>query len=196
MMDKLYGEETATAVYDRCQELGENFNTLVQEYVYDIFWARPGLSLKEKSLVTIISLITLNKVEQLRIHVKGFLHQGGTGEDIRNIINHMEHSGYIASSHNVLNHLNAVIPSHQEQTYSNKKSLSAKDIALIDLSSHIALGNNQKTEACIRKLLKQQLLSKDNIENTMLHQIIYCGFPCAMNGHAVLKNINDSENLQ
>jgi len=60
MMDKLYGEEVATTVYNRCQELGSNFNKLVQEYVYDIFWTRPGLTLKEKSLVTLSQEINIS----------------------------------------------------------------------------------------------------------------------------------------
>ncbi len=78
MMAALYGEAASDVVYDRCQALSPNFNKLIQELVYDVFWARPGLTLKEKSLITIISLIVHNKEEQLRIHLSGFFNLSGT----------------------------------------------------------------------------------------------------------------------
>lgn len=189
MMDKLYGETLANTVYARCQELGENFNDLVQNVVYDVFWAKPGLALKEKSLITVISLITLNKEEQLQIHLKGYFHQGGTTEDIANILTYMANAKYITSADKALSILNAVANENNAKHHAAGISLNinSRDKGLIDLAAHIALGNNSQTEICMRILLENKILSAIDIENIMLHQIVYCGFPCAMNGYAVLK---------
>ena len=52
------------------------------------------------------------------------------------------------------------------------------------------LGERTRTEICIRNILKEKLLDKAKIENIMLHQIVYCGFPRAMNSFAILYDIH------
>ena len=72
-MDLLYGEERSKLVYQRLQYLDPNLNEEIQRIAYDHYWARPGLSFEDKSLVTVISLIALNKEEQTRIHIHGLI---------------------------------------------------------------------------------------------------------------------------
>src|SRR5581483_8403101 len=73
MMDELYGKEVADKVYNRLQELDPELNEVVQKIAYDHFWARPGLNIRDKSLVTVASLIAMGKEEQTKIHMNGFL---------------------------------------------------------------------------------------------------------------------------
>lgn len=87
-MDQLYGPETAEEVFCRLQELNRLFNYLVQEVAYDRFWRRQGLSLKEKSLVTILTLMAMGLEEQLAIHLKGFNHVGGTLDQVHELVEH------------------------------------------------------------------------------------------------------------
>ena len=68
MMVQLYGTESAKKVNDRLEELDPEFNELVQKVAYDIFWKRPGLTIREKSLVTVAALIAMQKAEQTKIH--------------------------------------------------------------------------------------------------------------------------------
>lgn len=185
MMTELYGEEESDIVYQRCEELSAGFNQLVQEVVYDIFWKRPGISLIEKSLVTILSLIYFNKEEQLRIHLKGFFNLGGSSDAISEMLHYMVSSGYIASARDGL----AILKEASGKKSFDQKTLSSREVAMIDLIAHIAKGNQSETKTCLTNLLENKTLSREDIENILLHQVIYCGFPCAMNGFAVLKLI-------
>lgn len=193
-MEKLYGPEIAKVVYQRCQELGEDFNHRVQRYVYDIIWAKAGLMLKEKSLITIIALIAINKAEQLKVHLWGFFHQGGTFEDIINLINYMKQQSYISNIDEPLS-----ILKQAEKDYLNftNKSLSSvnslylngRGKSIVDFVAHIAIGDNEKSKVCIQRLLKDKSLTIEELQNIMQHEAVYCGFPVEMNGLAVLYDI-------
>lgn len=185
-MDKLYGEEMADAVYRRCQELSPQFNELVQTFVYDIFWAKPGLALKEKSLITIVTLIALQKSEQLQIHLQGFFHLGGTFLDITALLKYMVSAQYIRSGTNTLAMLDE-LAAKMDIDKGVAIDISHRHKAFIDLTAHITIGEQDKTQSYISQLLKEQILTTEEIENTMLHQMLYGGFPCAMNGLAALR---------
>lgn len=194
MMDLLYGQELAATVYDRCQELNPHFNKLVQGYVYDTFWARPGLDIKEKSLVTVISLLTLKKAEQLQIHLKGFCHLDQKPDRMLQILEYMATAGYataadvaIAAKSISMDFTPPCSPPKALLTKPPLTSLLPRHKKIIDLSVCVAVGDLDKLAKCIHQLLDEKALSKGDIENIMIHQIVYCGFPCAMNGFAVLK---------
>ncbi len=85
----LYGEEFASQVNQRLEELDPELNFLIQSIPYDQFWSRPGLSTRDKSLATVSALIALGREEQIQIHMRGFLHSGGTEEELRNILIHL-----------------------------------------------------------------------------------------------------------
>lgn len=89
MMEKLYGKVISKIVYERCQTLGEDFNRRVQEYVYDVIWAKSGIALKEKSIITVVSLIVSNKAEQLKIHFWGLFHQGVGLDEVASLLKYI-----------------------------------------------------------------------------------------------------------
>lgn len=55
LMDQLYGKEISEQVCDRLEELDPLLNKEVQEIAYNHYWALPGLSIRDKSLITIVS---------------------------------------------------------------------------------------------------------------------------------------------
>jgi 4-carboxymuconolactone decarboxylase len=89
LMDELYGKKYSQAVYERLESLDPELNTLIQEIPYDLIWSRPGLSMRDKSLITVTALIAMGKEEQSRIHMRGFLNSGGTSEELKNTILHL-----------------------------------------------------------------------------------------------------------
>lgn len=89
MMNKLYGQKYANRVSARLDELSPDIDDLIQTVAYDQFWAREGLSIKEKSLATISALVALGKEEQTLIHMNGFLNAGGTERELENLIIHL-----------------------------------------------------------------------------------------------------------
>ena len=89
MMDNLYGKKYAKYVFLRLEKLDPDFNSLTQSIAYDTIWAREGLKIREKSLITIAALIAMGKEEQTKIHMRGFLRSGGTEKELRNVLIHL-----------------------------------------------------------------------------------------------------------
>ncbi len=88
MMQSLYGEYT-DEVLERLNFLEPELKELINDYAYENIWSRPGLSLRDKSLITIVSLVSQGKDEQLKIHIKGFLNSGGSIEELKNTFMHL-----------------------------------------------------------------------------------------------------------
>ncbi len=196
MMEKLYGEKIAAVVYARCQELGEDFNVRVQEYVYDTIWAKPGIALKEKSIITIVALILANKAEQLKIHLWGLFHQGCTPEDVETILNYLIEKNYISKTEHASKILKDSAREYFQMTQSEFSQLSTIDIKnqtreknIIDFAAHIVIGDIPKTENCAKILLENNKISIDDMKHIMQHIAVYCGFPVEMNGLMVLNKI-------
>jgi 4-carboxymuconolactone decarboxylase len=62
---------------------------LTDNVLYGDIWKRPGLSRRDRSLVTIAALIALNRPEQLRSHINIGLQNGLTKDEIVETITHM-----------------------------------------------------------------------------------------------------------
>ena len=56
-------------------------------------WERPGLSKRDRSLITVASLIALYRTDQLRGHIRRALDNGVTKEEISEVITHMAFYG-------------------------------------------------------------------------------------------------------
>ena len=196
MMSKLYGEKIAKIVYARCQELGEDFNHRVQAYVYDTIWAKPGIALREKSLITVVALILTNKAEQLKIHLWGLFYQGYLPEDIINILNYLVEKNYIKK----IDQIEKILTNSKEEyldvnesKFSIKPPLDLKgknrEENILNFAAHIAMGDNEKTGHCVKALLESGDLSAEDMKHIMQHVAVYCGFPVEMNGLMVLNSV-------
>ncbi|MBI4372047.1 MAG: carboxymuconolactone decarboxylase family protein [Elusimicrobia bacterium] len=89
MMDRLYGTGYSEEVFQQLEKLDPAFNDIVQQFAYGEIWARSGLSIRDKSLVTIAALIALGKEEQTKIHIRGFLRSGGTVAELKSVLIHL-----------------------------------------------------------------------------------------------------------
>jgi len=52
-------------------------------------WARPGLSPRDRSLITVASLVSLYRVNELPFHLKKALENGVTREELIELITHL-----------------------------------------------------------------------------------------------------------
>jgi 4-carboxymuconolactone decarboxylase len=59
---------------------------LSTEYCWGHVWNRPGLELRERSLINIAMISALNRPHELKLHVKAALNNGLTREQIREVI--------------------------------------------------------------------------------------------------------------
>ena len=59
------------------------------DVVYGDLWERPGLSKRDRSLITVAALVATYRPEQLETHLGRALNNGVTKEEISEIITHM-----------------------------------------------------------------------------------------------------------
>lgn len=62
---------------------------LTDSVLYGDIWERPGLSKRDRSLVTVTALIALNRPDQLRSHLALARQNGVTEEELIETITHM-----------------------------------------------------------------------------------------------------------
>jgi alkylhydroperoxidase/carboxymuconolactone decarboxylase family protein YurZ len=63
----------------------DDFEQLALRFAWDSIWARPGLALRDRSAVTIMALIVLNRPVELALHVTAGLRNGLTAQEITEI---------------------------------------------------------------------------------------------------------------
>ena len=59
------------------------------DIIYGDLWERPGLSKRDRSLITVAALVASYRPEQLRTHVGRALRNGVTKAEIAEIVTHM-----------------------------------------------------------------------------------------------------------
>ena len=59
---------------------------LSTEYCWGDVWTRPGLELRERSLINLSMISALNRPHELKLHVKAALNNGLTREEIREVL--------------------------------------------------------------------------------------------------------------
>ena len=68
----------------------DNFSMPMQElsteYCWGHVWTRPGLALRDRSLINIAMISALNRPHELKLHVKAALNNGLSREEIREVI--------------------------------------------------------------------------------------------------------------
>ena len=62
---------------------------LTESVVYGDIWERPGLSKRDRSLITVAALIALERREQLPVHLERAQVNGVTIEEIGEMITHL-----------------------------------------------------------------------------------------------------------
>jgi len=70
-------------------ELAPKFIDLSNEVLFADIWERPGLSKRERSLVTVASLVSLYRQNELPFHLKRALENGLTKEELVEAITHL-----------------------------------------------------------------------------------------------------------
>lgn len=77
------GAETAKTDFDN------DFQAFITEGAWGLVWARPGLSRRERSLITIALLAAAGHDEEVAMHVKATMNTGASAEDIRETLLHV-----------------------------------------------------------------------------------------------------------
>jgi len=63
-----------------------DLDDLITRYAWGDVWARPGLTRHSRSLLTIAMLVALNRMEELRLHLRAAGNNGVTRQEIQEVL--------------------------------------------------------------------------------------------------------------
>ena len=73
---------------------------LTTNVLFGEVWERPGLSKRDRSLITVAALTALYRTDQLRAHIRRALDNGVTKEELGELITHLAfYSGWPTAVH-------------------------------------------------------------------------------------------------
>ena len=67
-------------------KLAPDFYRYVAESAFGMLWSRPGLAIRDRSLVTCAQLAALGKTEELKAHLRGALNVGISKEELVEVL--------------------------------------------------------------------------------------------------------------
>ena len=80
---------SASAVRDRLRAVVPKLMDLTDNVLFGDVWERPGLSKRDRSLITVAALVALYRPEQLRGHLERALSNGVTKDELSELITHL-----------------------------------------------------------------------------------------------------------
>ena len=80
---------SATSARDEVRGTVPKLIDLSEKVLYGDVWERPGLSKRDRSLVTVAALIAMGRSDQLPGHLERALGNGVTKEEIGEVITHL-----------------------------------------------------------------------------------------------------------
>jgi 4-carboxymuconolactone decarboxylase len=67
----------------------EKFAALTQEVVFGNIWSRPGIDLKTRTLVTVVSDVSTGRITELKVHLRFALNHGWSEDELVEVILHL-----------------------------------------------------------------------------------------------------------
>jgi 4-carboxymuconolactone decarboxylase len=78
-----------TGVPQTRAEFAPKLMALTDDLLFGDIWERPGLSKRDRSLITVTALVALYRTEQLPFHLKRALENGVTQDELVEAITHL-----------------------------------------------------------------------------------------------------------
>ena len=97
MRRKLMGEAHADRLDKKIYSdpIMEKFAEVTQETLFGTLWTRPGLDLKTRTLICVISDTATGRIEELKLHVRFARNHGWTEDELVEAILHL--LGYVGA---------------------------------------------------------------------------------------------------
>jgi 4-carboxymuconolactone decarboxylase len=86
VVQKLWGPMLGKAPQMPAQKLAPEFFGLVTQFVFGMFWSRPNLDMRSRSLCTVAQLAALGKTDELKGHLHGALNLGISREELIEVL--------------------------------------------------------------------------------------------------------------
>jgi 4-carboxymuconolactone decarboxylase len=88
MRKKVLGEDYVEKALKDTDDFILPFQELATQFGWGTVWTRPGLSLRDRSLITLAQCIALNRPNEIRIHARGAIRNGVTKDEISELCLH------------------------------------------------------------------------------------------------------------
>ena len=86
-------KQAASANRDKVRSTVPKLIDLTEKVLFGDVWERPGLSKRDRSLITCAALIAMNRTEQLKGHSQRALDNGVTKEELAELVTHLAFYG-------------------------------------------------------------------------------------------------------
>lgn len=93
LMGEAYSKKVDSSVYTH--PIMEKFAAYTQEAVFGMLWTRPGLDVKTRALICVISDAAQGREPELKLHLRFARNQGWTEEELSEALLHLV--GYIGA---------------------------------------------------------------------------------------------------
>ena len=85
---EVLGDDYVTRAMANADEFSQPLQELVTEFAWGTVWQREGLPRRDRSLMTVVMLVALNRPHELRLHLRGALNNGLSREELREALLH------------------------------------------------------------------------------------------------------------
>ncbi len=93
LMGEAYAARLDSSVYS--DPIMEKFAEVTQETIFGTLWTRPGLDLKTRSMICVISDAATGRAPELKLHLRFALNQGWTEDELAEALLHL--AGYVGA---------------------------------------------------------------------------------------------------
>ena len=83
---EVLGADYVDAAMKNVDDFNLPLQELVTEYCWDAVWNRPGLDRRTRSIINLAMLTALNRPHELKLHVRGAIHNGLSKDEIREVL--------------------------------------------------------------------------------------------------------------
>lgn len=91
LLGKAFTDRMNDSTYD--DPVMQKFRDIAAENIFGALWTRPGLDLKTRALVCVVSDAATARDPELALHIRMALRQGWTEDELTEVLLHM--SGYV-----------------------------------------------------------------------------------------------------
>jgi len=88
-LKKLRGTDDIAKTAQQLEDANGALGSFVIDFALGDIWSRPGISRRDRSLIVISILASLNQLTQLKSHVQGAINHGMTPEEVREVMIHL-----------------------------------------------------------------------------------------------------------
>jgi 4-carboxymuconolactone decarboxylase len=83
---EVLGEEYVERSLANADEFSKDFQRLVTEYCWGAGWGRSALSKRDRSLLNLVMIGSLNRMHEFRLHLRGAITNGVTKAEIQDAL--------------------------------------------------------------------------------------------------------------